>query len=259
MEIPYYPNALDLTSYMQGNCQNPRTRAIAKVTPHHCAGIVDGKSAVLGIINTWINRQASANYVIDRSGNAYLIVPHSARAWTSGNRDNDMQAITLELSNDSNKYPWTISDKTINTTVDLTAWICAKYGITPLYNGTKSGTITTHRMFQATQCPGDYFVAQWLDNGLFVSSVKQIIPKWQGGETLEPVKDEPITCYVQIGAYKRKQSAINQSLTLDGYSVITDKDGLHKVRKPCTASNVDVELAKAREMYPRAFKGAYNV
>lgn len=256
MQIPYYPNAIDLTGYMGGNCQNPRSKPITKVTPHHCAGIVDGKQFVIGIINMWKTRQASTNYIIDKSGKCYLIVPHNARSWASGNRDNDMQAITYEMSNDSNKYPWTISTATLSTAIDLTSWICAKYGITPFYTGNAQGTVTTHRMFQATQCPGDYFVKQWLENGEFCQRVKANIHKWQDGNVLEP-EIEPITWYIQIGAYKRKENAVKQAQTLDGYAVISDNKGLYRVRKGVTESNMERELAIARAKYPKAFARRY--
>lgn len=260
MSTPYYPNSYDYTGYMQGNCQNPRAYPITKVTPHHAAGVISGKDAVKGICQMWINRQASANYIIDKNGECYLIVPHECRAWTSGSRDNDMRAITIEMSNDSNKYPWTISPKTLETAISLTAYICAKYGITPIYNGDKSGTMTTHRMFQATQCPGDYFVHEWLESGAFVKAVQDKMNGFELDSTplQETINVKPITHYVQIGAYKRKDNAIKQSTTLEGYAVINGNDGLYRVRKPCTIESVDNELAIAQRLYPKAFKGKYE-
>lgn len=257
----FYPKASDFTALLNGNCANARVHAITKVTPHHTAGIVQGENAVKAIATMWKQRKASANYIIDVKGRAYLMLSHDLRAWTSSNRDNDMKAITFEMSNDKGFYPWSISQETLDTAIDLTAWIMTKYGIIPIYNGTPNASITTHRMFGATQCPGDYFVNEWLKTGRFVNAVISRKTEWDkriiSQLDIPTMNGDNSSCYIQIGAYKNKANAVKQASTLEGYAIIND-NGLYKVRKHCTADNVDKELAIAREKHSKAFRGVYN-
>lgn len=259
-----YPNAQDACSILGKDCNSGRTRAISKVTPHHAAGVVKDLQAIERICETWKARGASANYFIDVQGRAYLLVPHNRRAWTSSNFANDACAITFEMSNCENKYPWGISQETYDAAVDLTAWICKAYGITPKYDGTASGTITTHRMFAATQCPGDYFVNEKLKSGVFVNDVEKRIKQWATyygaiNETERPLPpyEKPLDerrYYIQIGAYKNKANAEKQAAKASGYAVIS-KDGLHYVRKICGFNDANAELAMAKLITPKAFKG----
>lgn len=253
-----YPYASDFTPLLGGKCQSKRKKPISRITPHHVAGVVQGENGVKSICAMWKQRGASTNYIIDVKGNSYLVVPHNSRSWASSNSANDDIAITFEMSNDKAKYPWSIGNATIETAIDLTAWVCAKYGIIPIYDGTKDASITLHKMFSATQCPGDYFVREWLNTGRFVRGVVQRKIEWEkrlAVQTSTPAPNQNATHYIQIGAWRSKAGAAKQAATLDGYTVISDKDGLYKVIKPCTAGNLDSELAKARKLYPSAFKG----
>lgn len=90
MEKTIYPHASDFTALLGGECANHRVMPITKVTPHHVAGIVQGENSVKHICAMWKQRGASANYIIDAKGNAYLTVAHDMRAWTSSNRINDI-------------------------------------------------------------------------------------------------------------------------------------------------------------------------
>lgn len=256
-----YPYAYDFTALLGNKCQSKRKKPISRITPHHVAGVVQGENSVKNICAMWKQRGASTNYIIDVAGKAYLVVPHESRSWASSNGANDESAITFELSNDKAKYPWSISNETLNTAMDLTAWTCAKYGIIPIYNGTKNSSITTHRMFSATQCPGDYFVKNWLNTGNFIRGVLERKIQWEmilSGQISIPTPNQDMRYYVQIGAWKSKATAIKQASVLDGYTVISDKDGLYKVRKICNSENIDNELAIARNLHPSAFKGVCN-
>lgn len=262
-----YPYASDFTALLGGKCQSKRKGSICAITPHHVAGVLQGENSVKSVCAMWKQRCASTNYIIDVTGKAYLVVDHDKRSWASSNSANDDKAITFEMSNEKAKYPWPIGGATIETAIDLTAWICAVYGVFPQYDGTKDASITTHRMFAATQCPGDYFVKEWLNTGKFARLVLERKIQWEmrlNGQISipKPIEDKPNDCkyYIQIGAYKTKANAVRQAGKTSGYSVIHNpNDDIYYVRKICYSNETaDMELAKAREIAPKAFKGVYN-
>ena len=79
------------------------------------------------------------------------------RAWTSGSGSNDASHVTIEVSNSKVGGDWPISDKAYASLVKLCADICKRNGIPQLvYTGDKNGSLTEHKMFQATACPGPY-------------------------------------------------------------------------------------------------------
>lgn len=127
---------------------------ITKITIHHAAGILSGEN--LASIFKIPRRCASCNYAIGKDGEIVGVVPEEKRAWTSGSRWNDEQAITIEVSNCSGKPDWKVSDKVIESLVLLCADICKRYNIKPYFNNTKNASFTFHYMFQATECPGPY-------------------------------------------------------------------------------------------------------
>ena len=104
------------------------------------------------------DREASANYAIDSEGRVGLYVEEKNRAWTSADRDNDGQAVTIEVANDEIGGQWHVSDQAYETLIDLCVDICRRNGIPELvYTGTEEGTLTIHKMFdEETQCPGPY-------------------------------------------------------------------------------------------------------
>lgn len=258
-----YPYASDFTALLGGKSQSKRKGSICAITPHHVAGVVRGENGVKSVCSVWKQRGASTNYIIDVTGKAYLVVDHDKRSWASSNNANDDKAITFEMSNEKAKYPWPIGGATIETAIDLTAWICAVYGIFPQYDGTKDASITTHRMFAATQCPGDYFVREMLNTGVFVRRVLERKVEWDKRLTEKVTilsDNDNKKYYIQIGAYKTKANAVRQAGKTSGYSVIHNpNDDIYYVRKICYSNeSADIELAKAREIMPKAFKGVYN-
>lgn len=152
-----------LTSYvlLSPNANFPRTQPIRKITIHHMAD--DDLSLVrLGEAFAQRDRRASSNYAIDKEGNIALYVEESNRAWTSGNAENDQQAITIEVENSSVGKAWPISEKAYEALIDLCVDICQRNGITSLsYTGDSQGNLTIHSMFDKdTICPGPYLTSK---------------------------------------------------------------------------------------------------
>ena len=134
---------------------NKRTEKICKITPHHAAGVLTAES--LAKIFSSKSRGASSNYVIGNDGKIILVVEESNRAWTSSSAWNDQRAITIEVSNSKTGGNWPISDAAYNSLINLCVDICKRNGIDKLeFTGDKNGSLTMHKMFKATACPGPY-------------------------------------------------------------------------------------------------------
>lgn len=160
---------------------------ICKITPHHMAGKLTAKRC--GELFQDPNRQASANYGIGYNGEIYCYVDEDNRAYTSSNRANDCQAITIEVANSQNGGNWPISDASWNSLVNLCVDICRRYGFRLEYDGTPNGSLTRHNMFAATSCPGPYL------QGKFPELVKLVNARLEEQPAPEP-KPETSTNYL---------------------------------------------------------------
>lgn len=142
--------------YLSPNATFPRQNAIRKVTIHHMAG--DLELEALGASFARPGRQVSSNYAIDSAGRVALYVEEANRAWTSSSRENDNQAVTIEVANDEIGGNWHVSDAAFETLIELCTDICRRNGIEELcYTGDETGNLTLHSMFSlGTECPGPY-------------------------------------------------------------------------------------------------------
>lgn len=147
--------------YIEAKYYSSRSnRKICKITPHHMSAHWTGKHCAEYF--TEANKgKPSANYCIGYDGDIYCSVPEEYRANTSSSYENDSQAITIECANSSLKYPYPISEATWNSLVNLCVDICERYDFRLEYNGKPSGSLTMHKMFANTDCPGDYLAARF--------------------------------------------------------------------------------------------------
>lgn len=145
--------------YLSPNANFPRTQPIRKITIHHMADD-DMSLERLGETFGQRDRRASSNYAIDKDGNVALYVEEANRAWTSGNAENDQQAVTIEVENSEMGGQWRISNESYWALINLCVDICQRNGIESLeFTGNPQGNLTYHHMFDAgTQCPGPYLV-----------------------------------------------------------------------------------------------------
>ncbi len=149
--------------YLTPNATFPREDTIKKITIHHMGGT--NTLEKVGSMFQDRDRQASSNYAIDVDGNVALYVEEDNRAWTSSNKNNDHQAITIEVANDVEDKTWHVGDKTYNKLIDLIVDICKRNGIEELnYTGDANGNLTYHQMFNyKTDCPGPYMISKMDD------------------------------------------------------------------------------------------------
>lgn len=133
---------------------------VTKITIHHAAGV----ASVEGLGSTFAkeSRQASSNYSIGSDGRVGMYVPEDHRAWTSGSRTNDYQAITIEVSNSAKGGNWPVSDVVLAKLIDLCVDICQRNVIEKLnFTGNSYGNLTMHKYFEATTCPGPYLESKF--------------------------------------------------------------------------------------------------
>lgn len=207
--------------YMFGERKSsPRDRAITKITIHHMAGTMSAIECAKYHYNSDID--ASANYYIGNAGDICAGVTEERRAWTSSNRDNDMAAITIEVSNSEGAPDWKISPEAYKSLIRLVADLCKRYSIKLHYNGTPSGSLTIHSMFAATACPGPY-LTNLIKSGRLEADVEATLRQMEGkSEAKSGAKSEDKLYRVQIGAFKNKENAekLKKELQDKGYQAI---------------------------------------
>lgn len=131
-----------------------------KITIHHGAGNFD----LINVGDMFANpgRGASANYCIDSVGDISLNLPEDYAPCTSSSWSNDWKAVTIEVANDGGDPDWHISDKALNSLIELCTDICKRNHISKLnYTGDATGNLTRHNMFTATTCPGPYLQSKF--------------------------------------------------------------------------------------------------
>lgn len=152
-------------------CSSRDGRKISRITIHHSASVSTAADLLYYFYTT--KKDASANYVIGNDGLIGGGVPEEFRAWTSGSGENDTQAITIEVSNSVYGDPWPVGTAAWNSMIKLCVDICRRYGFrlwTDKEN--KTGSLTAHRWYQATDCPGTYLYDRF---GLICKEVNNIL------------------------------------------------------------------------------------
>lgn len=135
------------------NCSSRHGSAITKFTPHYMAGNLTARACADYFAGT--GRQASSTYCIGSDGSIAQSVDEDMRPWTSSSSWNDRQAITVEVAdvdNDTGEVTQAAWDALVALAVD----VCQRYGFRLEYTGDRNGSLTEHRMFAATSCPGAY-------------------------------------------------------------------------------------------------------
>ncbi len=207
------------------NHSGARTQKISKITPHEMAANWTGKQCADYFESCGrTGRQASSNYCVGNGGDIAVSVDEANRAWTSSSEWNDQRAATIEVSNSVCGGDWPVSPAAYNSLVKLSADICKRNGINPHFTGGTDGTITMHKQFAATACPGPY-----LEHKIRTGDFERDVKAAMGQGTAKPVSNQLYRIRKtwadvksQIGAYKSLENA--KKACGIGYSVF-DKDG----------------------------------
>lgn len=245
-----------LVSYTQisPNSSNPRNNKITKITIHHVGGIATVEG--LGAVFASPARQASANYGIGSDGRIGMYVEEKNRSWCSSSRDNDNQAITIEVSNDEVGGDWHVSDKVLAKLIDLCVDICQRNGIKKLnFTGNTNGNLTAHRMLASTLCPGPYLYSKF---PYIAQEVNKRLGAKTSTATLAPAATASSALYcVQVGAFQNKTNASNQqkALKAKGFDGYVAKDGaLYRVQVGAFKDKVNAN-AMLKKLETAGFKG----
>ena len=198
---------------------------VCKITPHHMAGKLTGTQCAK-LFQTK-GRGASANYCIGYKGDIVCSVDEENRAWTSANRTNDYQAITIEVANDQIGGNWHISDAAWNSLVNLCVDICRRYNFKLNYTGNKNGSLTRHNMFAKTTCPGPYLQSRFQELADVVNAklAPAPAPKPAAKKSNEEVAREVLAGKWGNGADRKNR------LTAAGYDYNAVQDAVNQLSK----------------------------
>lgn len=192
-----------------------------KITIHHMAGNLSIETCA-NVFNG--NRQASSNYGIGSDGRIGLYVEEHNRAWTSSSSWNDSQAVTIEVANDTLAPTWSVSAKAMASLINLCVDICKRNGIPKLvYTGDKNGTLTLHRFYANTCCPGPYieskisYICNEVNRRLSGGSVQT--PSTGGSKNLYRVRKSWGDAKSQLGAFGVLENAKAMVNKNPGYKV----------------------------------------
>ena len=221
---------------------------VNKITIHHMAGNLSTSQMEACVYNP--NRQMSCNYAIYSDGTMECFVGEQYRSWCSSSWENDKNAITIEVANNSLAPNWTVSDASYKKLIKLCADICKRYGITPKYTGKTTGSLTVHRMFSNTSCPGPYLM-KLHENGTIAKDINAILNPPAPAPTPVPKPSVKVIYRVQCGAFKVRQNAVKLAKKLNdaGYkTVIKTENGYVKVQTGSFAvkANADKMLAELK-------------
>ncbi len=212
------------------NSTNPRNDTIKKITIHHMAGNITVETC--GDIFANASRKASSNYAIDGTGKVAMYVEEKNRSWCSSSADNDHQAITIEVANNSGEPNWSVSDTALEKLIELCIDICQRNNIESLnFTGDATGNLTMHKYFSATACPGPYLESK------FEYIAQQVNKALQTN----------ILYRVQVGAYSKKDNATSMATKVEkaGFATyLVQVDSLYKVQVGAFASKENAEKQK---------------
>ena len=121
-----------------------------EITIHHCAGILTSEQ--IGAIFQNKSRGASSHYGIGKTGDIAQFVSEKDTAWTNSNWESNKRAIT----NDVMGGDWHVSNESLAKLIVLVSDIAIRNNIKLV----KGKTLTWHRMYSATTCPGDYLLSK---------------------------------------------------------------------------------------------------
>lgn len=174
-------SSLACLTMLSPNCSSRQGEGVCKFTPHYMGG--NCSVEVCGEIFAPASRQASSNYGIGSDGRIACYVDEDERAWTSSSGWNDRKAVTVEVANYDEAGH--VTEAAWNALVELGADVCRRHGFRLEYTGDRWGSLTEHRMFSSTDCPGEYLHSQ------MGRLAREVNAKLDGGAASEPTPEEP--------------------------------------------------------------------
>lgn len=205
------------------NYTKGRSSKIKEITVHHMSGKLTAQRC--GELFQAVGRCGSSHYGIGYEGEIANYVDEADTAWTNSHWVSNCRAVTIEVSNSLNAYPWPVSDASLNSLIRLIADIARRNGLGTLVKGKN---LTWHQMYAATDCPGDYLLAKM---DYIVSEANKLIT----GKTGTAAKPNTLTVGYkyngintsrgtgQLVVYRSKATTGTNPY---GYEVPVDKNGV---------------------------------
>lgn len=129
-------------------------KKIEMITIHHIAGVLTAEQC--GKIFQRQGRMASSHYGIGKDGEIGQYVDEENTAWTNSNWTSNCKSVTIETSNSSVGGNYPVSDIVLGKLIELVADIAIRNKITLV----RGKTLTLHRMYANTGCPGEYLISK---------------------------------------------------------------------------------------------------
>lgn len=206
-------------NYHEGRYYNGKNWDIDNITIHHAVGQVTVET--LGAIFAPRSRRASSNYGIGNDGRIGCYVEEQNRAITSSNGANDARSITIEVADDAFP-PYKVNNKAYEGLIKLLVDLVQRY---PSLGGSlrwcndkslildkSKQNMTIHKWFSATACPGE-----WLEQnmGKIAGDVNRLLDANIELAPSVPVETGDTMWRVQVGAFSKKENAVNQQIKLN--------------------------------------------
>ncbi len=156
-----------LASYIKlsPNHSGQRTKAIDQIAIHYSGGV----ASVETLAAAFQKGKTSVNYVIGNDGRIGLIVEEKNRSWATSSAAVDQRAVTIMVSNSTNKDPWPVSDEAWDALIDLCTDICKRNDIKKLLwkndknllNKVDQQNMVAHCHVINTTCPGKFLLGKF--------------------------------------------------------------------------------------------------
>ncbi len=227
-------------NYINGVLKDGRLDTIKKITIHHmaCNGTLEG----VGNDFARPSRGGSSNYGIDSNGRVAMYCEEVNSSWCSDSRENDNQAITIEVANDGGAPNWHVSDKAISKLIALCVDICKRNGIKKLnFTGDKTGNLTMHKYFKATACPGPYLSSKFPYIADEVN--KKLVATIPAKQNYISYKVQPGDSWWGIAQNKLGNgNRINELLAFNGHTAPVTIYAGNVIKIPCGTSTANVTV-----------------
>lgn len=128
---------------------------IEEITVHHAAGVI----TLPTLKNVLVSKNISASYGL-RDTDVVQYVLEENTPWTNSQEAANSRAVTIEVCNSEGAPDWPVSLTSYETLIELVYDIAKRNNLLPLVKGV---SLTWHRMYSNTACPGNWLFAR-LDN-----------------------------------------------------------------------------------------------
>lgn len=156
----------------------------------------------------------SANYCVGVDGDIACAVDEKDRAWTTGSRTCDLEAVTIEVANCKGAPNWEVSDASIQAVINLCIDICKRNNIKEInFTNDKTGNLHMHCWYQSTACPGPYlkskfaYIADQINVGLKCDTAVETKPSTSTTAPAKTTTSNEFKVKVTVGALNIRAGA----------------------------------------------------